>query len=146
MKVAAVAGGGEDGLLGRAAGMGAGFLTSGLLKNPTGTSFVSSFIPSSAAARFYGTGPPARTTKLVRKRFRTWLNHISWWRNVTHSRLDHRGVGVCDVASVDLNHVRDDESWSGRRDSNPRHQAWEACTLPTELRPPSRQRCLIIST
>ena len=25
--------------------------------------------------------------------------------------------------------------WSGRRDSNPRPQAWEACTLPTELRP-----------
>ncbi len=24
---------------------------------------------------------------------------------------------------------------SGRRDSNPRHQAWEACTLPTELLP-----------
>ena len=26
-------------------------------------------------------------------------------------------------------------SWSGRRGSNPRHQAWEACTLPAELRP-----------
>ncbi len=25
--------------------------------------------------------------------------------------------------------------WSGQRDSNPRHQAWEACTLPTELCP-----------
>ena len=25
--------------------------------------------------------------------------------------------------------------WSGRRVSNPRHQAWEACTLPAELRP-----------
>ena len=24
---------------------------------------------------------------------------------------------------------------SGKRDSNPRHQAWEACTLPTELFP-----------
>src|SRR4030067_3726314 len=24
-------------------------------------------------------------------------------------------------------------SWSGRRGSNPRHQAWEACTLPAEL-------------
>ncbi len=28
-------------------------------------------------------------------------------------------------------------SWSGQRGSNPRHQAWEACTLPTELCPPS---------
>ena len=28
------------------------------------------------------------------------------------------------------------ESWSGRRDSNPRHSAWEADTLPTELLPP----------
>ena len=26
--------------------------------------------------------------------------------------------------------------WSGKRGSNPRHQAWEACTLPTELFPP----------
>ena len=26
-------------------------------------------------------------------------------------------------------------TWSGKRDSNPRHQAWEACTLPTELFP-----------
>ncbi len=26
-------------------------------------------------------------------------------------------------------------SWSGRRDSNPRHSAWEADTLPTELHP-----------
>jgi hypothetical protein len=25
--------------------------------------------------------------------------------------------------------------WSGRRDSNPRHLAWEASTLPTELLP-----------
>jgi hypothetical protein len=25
--------------------------------------------------------------------------------------------------------------WSGQRDSNPRHQAWEACTLPAELCP-----------
>jgi hypothetical protein len=25
--------------------------------------------------------------------------------------------------------------WSGQRGSNPRHQAWEACTLPTELCP-----------
>ena len=27
------------------------------------------------------------------------------------------------------------KSWSGRRDSNPRHQPWQGCTLPTELRP-----------
>ena len=30
------------------------------------------------------------------------------------------------------------EDWSGRRDSNPRHLAWEASTLPTELLPLSR--------
>ena len=28
------------------------------------------------------------------------------------------------------------QSWSGQRGSNPRHQAWEACTLPAELCPP----------
>jgi hypothetical protein len=27
------------------------------------------------------------------------------------------------------------KEWSGRRDSNPRHQPWQGCTLPTELRP-----------
>jgi hypothetical protein len=26
-------------------------------------------------------------------------------------------------------------SWSGKRDSNPRHQPWQGCTLPTELFP-----------
>src|SRR5688500_10166023 len=26
--------------------------------------------------------------------------------------------------------------WSGRRDSNPRHPAWKAGTLPAELHPP----------
>jgi hypothetical protein len=26
-------------------------------------------------------------------------------------------------------------SWSGRRDSNPQHSAWEADALPIELRP-----------
>src|SRR5438309_4255677 len=25
--------------------------------------------------------------------------------------------------------------WSGRRDSNPRHQPWQGCTLPAELLP-----------
>src|SRR5207245_262863 len=29
-------------------------------------------------------------------------------------------------------------TWSGRRESNPRHRAWEARTLPTELRPLAR--------
>ena len=34
--------------------------------------------------------------------------------------------------------------WSGQRDSNPRHQAWEACTLPAELCPLNAQQvCLI---
>src|SRR5687767_5968523 len=30
------------------------------------------------------------------------------------------------------------KKWSGRRGSNPRHSAWEADTLPTELLPLSR--------
>jgi hypothetical protein len=32
-------------------------------------------------------------------------------------------------------HAETDALWSGQRDSNSRHQAWEACTLPTELCP-----------
>jgi hypothetical protein len=32
--------------------------------------------------------------------------------------------------------------WSGQRDSNPRHSAWEADTLPAELCPPSRATTL----
>jgi hypothetical protein len=31
--------------------------------------------------------------------------------------------------------TKTDLKWSGQRDSNSRHQAWEACTLPTELCP-----------
>ena len=37
-----------------------------------------------------------------------------------------------------LAHATGEESWSGRRESNPRHSAWEADTLPAELRPLSR--------
>ena len=33
--------------------------------------------------------------------------------------------------------------WSGRRDSNSRHQPWEGCTLPTELLPQSYKSNLI---
>ena len=33
--------------------------------------------------------------------------------------------------------------WSGRRDSNPRPRAWEAPTLPTELRPPRREAAIV---
>src|SRR5229473_4338083 len=31
-----------------------------------------------------------------------------------------------------------DTFWSGRRDSNPRHQPWQGCTLPAELLPQPR--------
>lgn len=33
--------------------------------------------------------------------------------------------------------------WSGRRGSNSRHLAWEANTLPAELRPHSIRGCLL---
>lgn len=36
-----------------------------------------------------------------------------------------------------------DSKWSGRRGSNPRHLAWEANTLPAELRPHSIRECLL---
>jgi hypothetical protein len=32
--------------------------------------------------------------------------------------------------------------WSGRRDSNPRHSAWEADTLPAELLPLGAERVI----
>ena len=35
--------------------------------------------------------------------------------------------------------------WSGQRDSNPRHQAWEACTLPAELCPLNAQQLYLIN-
>ena len=35
-----------------------------------------------------------------------------------------------------ISHEHMPRKWSGRRDSNPRHSAWEADTLPTELLPP----------
>src|ERR1700692_4528055 len=31
--------------------------------------------------------------------------------------------------------ISSSEGWSGRRDSNPRHQPWQGCTLPAELLP-----------
>jgi hypothetical protein len=36
--------------------------------------------------------------------------------------------------------------WSGQRDSNPRHQAWEACTLPAELCPLNAQQVYLINS
>ena len=36
--------------------------------------------------------------------------------------------------------------WSGQRDSNPRHQAWEACTLPAELCPLNAQQVFLINS
>ncbi len=38
--------------------------------------------------------------------------------------------------------VRAGRKWSGRRGSNPRHLAWEASTLPTELHPHKRLRSI----
>ena len=35
------------------------------------------------------------------------------------------------------------KKWSGRRDSDPRHPAWEADTLPTELRPQKPQKYIV---
>src|SRR6266550_5722460 len=32
-------------------------------------------------------------------------------------------------------HNQQKDKWSGKRDSNPRPQAWKACALPTELFP-----------
>ena len=45
------------------------------------------------------------------------------------------------VATVEVRGFTRKE-WSGRRDSNPRHSAWEADTLPAELLPLGRPRSL----
>src|SRR5260370_6202294 len=39
--------------------------------------------------------------------------------------------------------VQRKSGWSGRRDSNPRHQTWQGCTLPAELLP--RRRLSIVA-
>src|SRR5262249_38050444 len=44
-----------------------------------------------------------------------------------------------------LSLVRQPSSWSGRRGSNPRHRAWEARTLPAELRPLVLRRWTILA-
>src|SRR5581483_7230456 len=36
----------------------------------------------------------------------------------------------------------EEREWSGRRDSNPRHQPWQGCTLPAELLP-RRQNSIV---
>ena len=66
-----------------------------------------------------------------------WVSRRLWDRRTIRTRRGARGRGL---AAEDrhgsgpalLSRRRD---WSGQRDSNPRHQAWEACTLPTELCP-----------
>ena len=46
-----------------------------------------------------------------------------------------RGCGLSATDGCDGRSVGDRGKWSGRRDSNPRHSAWEADTLPAELLP-----------
>src|ERR1700733_8596035 len=36
--------------------------------------------------------------------------------------------------------------WSGRRDSNPRHQPWQGCTLPAELLPRGKKNAAKTAT
>ena len=48
-------------------------------------------------------------------------------------------------APIGLLHTFMAGKWSGRRDSNPRHSAWEADTLPAELLPLGRMPILIES-
>ncbi len=47
-------------------------------------------------------------------------------RQTSPSSFDYNGDGTL---------IINNSFQSGRRDSNPRHSAWEADTLPTELRP-----------
>ena len=42
-------------------------------------------------------------------------------------------------AAIGRSYVGSQRNWSGRRDSNPRHSAWEADTLPAELLPLGRR-------
>jgi hypothetical protein len=49
--------------------------------------------------------------------------------------LSHAGTAGAWQLAVTARDERNQESWSGRRDSNPRHSAWEADTLPAELLP-----------
>ena len=58
----------------------------------------------------------------------------------THDKppaLDERGPAVRSIAFNTRNQ-------SGRRDSNPRHQAWKASALPTELLPQNDPTILIL--
>ena len=42
---------------------------------------------------------------------------------------------ISSLLQSDITKISGQEKWSGRRGSNPRPQAWEACALPTELHP-----------
>ena len=64
-------------------------------------------------------------------------------RSIVGPGLGCGGGGACGRAGEPLRYFKGappaaEERWSGQRDSNPRHQAWEACTLPTELCPHGR--------
>jgi hypothetical protein len=47
-----------------------------------------------------------------------------------HARLHSFGHSGAFRAAAESSQVVVEKDWSGRRGSNPRHQAWEACVLP----------------
>ena len=48
-------------------------------------------------------------------------------------------TGCCPDGHADSD---EEKRWSGRRDSNSRHQPWQGCTLPAELLPPEQREPL----
>ena len=58
--------------------------------------------------------------------------HLGWIRDVV------KGPAANLHAQIDTLPTVGRGKWSGRRDSNPRHSAWEADTLPAELLPLGR--------
>ncbi len=63
-------------------------------------------------------------------------SHNLWCRAVYQHSADHCLEGT--RGQLECRPEIKRGSWSGRRDSNPRHLAWEASTLPTELLPLAR--------
>ena len=96
-----------------------------------------------------------------RRRVRCWVDQTNQWYSCAHTAVEclwrakplvgvdfadadtaAQEIGTCGPAGLAVNSTGNRSACfgllyikSGRRDSNPRHTAWEAVTLPTELRP-----------
>ncbi len=100
--------------------------------------------PYSSLLQPYGAPGGDRTPDLRLRK--PALFRLSYERSPHHDRRLERAKGfepstptlarLCSTPELRPRYQSSSSSWGDRRDSNPWHQASQACALPTELRPP----------